>query len=128
MGEDAAKPFVPLEGVLDPEIVDQLQALAQAGNGELLQRLQASFARDTPERLLALRAAVASGDAQAVAFNVHTIKGSAANLGATQMVATCREIENAPATDSERLEPLLGELERRAVSAQSELARLAGSS
>ena len=80
-------------GALDPAIVDQLQALARAGNSQLLDRLQASFTRDTPLRVQALRAAVAAGDAEAVAFNAHTLKGSAANLGATEMVETCVQIE-----------------------------------
>jgi HPt (histidine-containing phosphotransfer) domain-containing protein len=113
--------------VLDPEIVDQLRALAQAGNPGLLDRLQASFARDTPERLRALRAAVASGDADAVAFNVHAIKGNAANLGAIEIVATCRQIESSAAAPGARaLEPLLVELERHAADAQAELSRMAG--
>jgi HPt (histidine-containing phosphotransfer) domain-containing protein len=115
-----------MASALDPEIVDQLRALAQAGNPDLLDRLQASFARETPERLRALRAAVAAGDARAVAFNVHALKGSAANLGAIEMVATCRQIEgSAGAPVARELEPLLAELERNATDAQAELARMA---
>jgi two-component system sensor histidine kinase/response regulator len=114
------------DSVLDGAIVDQLRALAQAGNPELLHKLQASFARDTPQRLHALRTAVVAGDADAVAFNVHTLKGSAANLGAREIVATCRRIESSPgAPGLQELEPLLMELERNAASAQAELARLA---
>ncbi len=122
-------PHAPADtgSVLDPAIVDQLRMLAQAGNPELLERLGSSFARATPERVRALRAAAAEGDAEAIAFNVHTIKGSAANLGAIEVVATCREIENAPRLDGDALEPLIAELERRAATAQAELARLAES-
>ena len=83
--------------MLDPAVVEQLQALAQAGNAGLLDRLQASFARDTPVRLQALRAALAAGDADAVAFNIHTLKGSAANLGAVEVVELCGQIESLPA-------------------------------
>jgi HPt (histidine-containing phosphotransfer) domain-containing protein len=113
-------------GVLDPEVVDQLRALAQAGNSNLLQRLQSSFARDTPGRVCALRAGLAAGDAAAVAFNVHTLKGSAANLGASEIVATCEQIEDATTAATERgLEALLAQLERNAADAQAELALLA---
>jgi HPt (histidine-containing phosphotransfer) domain-containing protein len=113
-------------GVLDPEVVDQLRALAQAGNSDLLHRLQSSFARDTPGRVSALRAGLAAGDAAAVAFNVHTLKGSAANLGAREVVATCEQIEDASTAATERgLEPLLAQLERNAADAQAELALLA---
>lgn len=113
--------------VLDTEVVDQLRALTRAGNPDLLDRLQASFARDTPERLHALRTAVADGDAEAVAFNVHTLRGSAANLGAIEMVATCERIESAPAAGraSGALEPLLVALERNAADAQAELTLVA---
>ena len=115
-----------MAGVLDPEVVDQLRALARAGNPGLLDRLQASFARDTPDRLRALRTAVAAGDGDGVAFNVHALKGSAANLGAIEIVATCEQIERfAVGTASRGLEPLLVALERNAADAQAELALVA---
>jgi HPt (histidine-containing phosphotransfer) domain-containing protein len=114
------------EDVLDPEIVAGLRMLAEAASPDLLGKLQASFARDTPLRLRSLRAAVAAGDGDAVAFNVHTLKGSAANLGAIRMVATCREIEGLPAAPGRAaLEPLLSALEQEAADAQVALARLA---
>ena len=114
------------DGVLDPAIVDQLRALAGAASPDLLHKLQASFARDTPARLHALRAAGEAGDAEAVSFNVHTLKGSAANLGATRVVAACQEIEGASETlGAAALEPLVRSLERHAVDAQAALSRLA---
>ena len=77
-------------------------------------------------RLAALRAAVAAGDGEATAFNVHTLKGSAANLGAGQVVAACLRLEAAPqASAAAELEPLLQELEGNAAAATAELARLA---
>ena len=116
----------PPDAVLDPAIVEQLLALAHAGNAGLLDRLQASFARDTPARLQALRDALAAGDADAVVFNTHTLKGSAANLGAVQVVELCRQIESLPASAAAgSVEPLLAELERGAARAQAELTRLA---
>jgi HPt (histidine-containing phosphotransfer) domain-containing protein len=114
--------------VLDPAVVEQLRALSQAGGSGLLDRLQASFARDTPVRLAALRSAVADRDATAVAFNAHTLKGSAANLGARHVVEICKQIEDLPAlTDAGTFERLLAELEREAALAQSALTRLAES-
>jgi HPt (histidine-containing phosphotransfer) domain-containing protein len=111
---------------LDPVVVDQLRSLARAGNPQLLQRLQESFARDTPPRLHALRAAVAAGDGEAVAFSVHTLTGSAANLGAQGIVATCGLIGAFPVAGEPReLELLLDDLERQAAIAQDALVRLA---
>jgi two-component system, sensor histidine kinase and response regulator len=114
-----------MASVLDPEVVDQLRALVRAGNPDLLNRLQASFARDTPARLRALRTAVASGDMDAVAFNLHTLKGSAANLGAIEIVATCRQIESSPGGSGARQLELIVALERNAADAQAELALVA---
>ena len=117
---------VALASVLDPEVVEQLRSLAQAGNPELLDKLQESFTRDTPVRLASLRAAVVAGDADAVAFNVHTLKGSAANLGAGQIVTTCQQIERITGgPDAGELELLLVELERNAAEAGAELTHLA---
>ena len=124
--EAVAGPAAASESVLDPAIIEQLRALSRAGSGDLLHKLQASFARDTPERLQALRAAVAGGDAEAVAFHVHTLKGSAANLGATEIVATCQRIErSAGVPELQVLEPLLAELEQSAARASAELIRIA---
>lgn len=115
-----------MEAALDPEVVDQLRALARAGNPDLLDRLQASFARDTPERLRALRSAFAAGDDEAVAFNVHALKGSAANLGAFGVVAALEQIEQMPdAIAAGALEPLLVTLEQKAAEAQTALSLVA---
>jgi HPt (histidine-containing phosphotransfer) domain-containing protein len=108
-------------GVLDPAMVAELQALARAAGTGLLARLHASFARDAPQRLAALRAAAAAGDADALAFNAHSLKGSAANLGATRVVELCSAIEAVPAEAPQ----LLGDLEDRIADAEGALARLA---
>jgi HPt (histidine-containing phosphotransfer) domain-containing protein len=118
----------PSTGVLDPAIVEQLRMLARAGNSELLARLEVAFARDTPTRLAALRSAIANGDHDAVAFNAHTLKGSAANLGAIHVVAACKAIEGAAeSAGAEDIEPLAEALDEAAATAQSALARLARS-
>jgi HPt (histidine-containing phosphotransfer) domain-containing protein len=115
-----------MESVLDADVVNQLRALARAGSPELLERLRAAYARDTPDRLRALRAAVATGDRDAAAFSVHALKGSAANLGARQVVMALERIESAaPGTGAAELEPLLAALERHAADAEAELALVA---
>jgi HPt (histidine-containing phosphotransfer) domain-containing protein len=112
--------------VLDPAVVSELQTLARAGDPHLLERLGASFARDAPRRLQALRTAVAAGDADTAMFAIHALRGSAATLGATEVAAMCRRIENAPAPiAADRIEPLIAELERTAIRAEAALFRLA---
>ncbi len=116
----------PPDDVLDPAVVSELRALTLAGDPGLLQRLGASFARDAPRRVEALRAAVAAGDGEAVAFAAHTLRGSAATLGAIEVVAACRAIESAPLPAAAgQVEALLAELERSALRAHAALARLA---
>ncbi len=112
-----------MASVLDPDVVDQLRELARAGNPGLLNKLQASFARDTSARLRALRTAVARADVAAVAFNLHSLKGSAANLGAIEIVATCEQIERSQeGSGARQLEPLILALEGHAADAQPEYA------
>jgi CheY-like chemotaxis protein/HPt (histidine-containing phosphotransfer) domain-containing protein len=119
----AATPFA---GVLDPEIVDQLRMLARSGSPELLDSVASSFARDTPVRVAALRTAIASADRDAIAFNAHTLKGSAANLGAIAIVAVCQELESAlELAPADRLLQLLPALEQAAADAEAALAALA---
>jgi CheY-like chemotaxis protein len=122
----APLPADSFAGVLDAAIVDQLRMLVDAGSSELLASLEVSFARDTPLRIAALRAAIAAADADAIAFNVHTLKGSAANLGALRIVAACSEIEETR-PGPERLDALVRELEQAAADASTALAALAAS-
>ncbi|HEY3612092.1 MAG TPA: response regulator [Gaiellales bacterium] len=124
----APAPAASFAGVLDPAIVEQLRMLAHLGSADLLGKLEASFARDTPARLAALKEAVAVGDRGAIDFNVHTLKGSAANLGALRIVSLCREIEEAPDLPApERLAALIAQLERATAEAGAALAALAAS-
>jgi HPt (histidine-containing phosphotransfer) domain-containing protein len=114
------------DDVLDPAIVSELRMLARAGDPELLGRLGASFARDAPRRVQALRSAVAAGDADTAMFAIHALRGSAASLGATEVTAACRRIEKTLAPiAAEHLEPLIAELERTAIRAEAALTRLA---
>jgi signal transduction histidine kinase/CheY-like chemotaxis protein/HPt (histidine-containing phosphotransfer) domain-containing protein len=100
---------------LDPAILATLRDLARAGEPEPLRELHAIFQRDTPPRLAALRDAAAAGDLDALRRTAHTLKGSAASLGATDMAAACQNIEDR-ARDGElgQLDRLLAELQARA--------------
>lgn len=115
------------DDALDPAVVSELQTLARAGDPHLLERLGASFARDAPRRLQALRTAVAAGDADTAMLALHALRGSAASLGAREVAAAvCLQIENTQAPiAADHLEPLIAELERTAVRAEAALARLA---
>jgi HPt (histidine-containing phosphotransfer) domain-containing protein len=69
------------------------QALVDLGAGAVFRELIGVFLHETPERLTALRRAASAGDARGVKSVAHTIKGSCGYLGATGLVALCRELE-----------------------------------
>lgn len=72
---------------VDPEVLQMLADLQEPGEPDLLRELVTLFLRDTPERLHALRQALASADYATAARAAHSVKGSAANLGAAGLQA-----------------------------------------
>ena len=52
-----------------------------------------TFVRDTVARLDDLRCALESNDDALVALTSHSLRGSAANLGASKMAATCADLQ-----------------------------------
>jgi HPt (histidine-containing phosphotransfer) domain-containing protein len=76
----------------------------------------AAFLAESPDRLAALRAAVRSGDAPELAGAAHHLKGSAANVGATDLAALCASLETSNGSDdpgtAELVEQITAELDR----------------
>ena len=70
---------------VDPEVLQMLDELQEPGEPDLLRELVTLFLRDTPERLEALAMGLASGDLDSAARAAHSVKGSAANLGAMDL-------------------------------------------
>jgi HPt (histidine-containing phosphotransfer) domain-containing protein len=58
-------------------------------------RMRAAFAADLPRRRAELRAALETGDMESCARVLHGLRGSAAHLGASELVALCAELEAA---------------------------------
>ncbi|WP_027181350.1 Hpt domain-containing protein [Oleidesulfovibrio alaskensis] len=75
--------------VLDTE--STLQRLG--GDASLLQILYAAYLEDTPQKLLALAAAVSTGNFKEAGHVAHTLKGSSATVGAAAMSDKAREME-----------------------------------
>jgi len=65
----------------------------RADEKELLAEMVGAFVRTAPETLAALRDAVHTGDAGAVAERAHKLKGSAANIGAGALADVCASFE-----------------------------------
>ena len=77
--------------VLDQSLVDELRDVMGADFTTLVD----SFERDGLQRLEALRAAVDTGDQEALRAVSHSFKGSSSNVGAEDVADTCKTMEEA---------------------------------
>ena len=74
--------------------LDRAVILERIGGSEvLLARLVSLFFKNSPPRLAALRDAIAAGDAKAVEFEAHALKGSLAVFGAEVATAVALRLE-----------------------------------
>jgi HPt (histidine-containing phosphotransfer) domain-containing protein len=78
---------------LDPEVLENLRKLDQAGNPSLVARVARAYLDDTPGRLESLRIAVEAADSQGVRLAAHGLKSSSLNVGASTLGALCRDLE-----------------------------------
>ncbi len=75
--------------VLDASIIRRLERLGEATGQDLMSQLATLFIADADDRINELRAALACRDTDAVVRSAHTLSGSAANLGATDLSRLC---------------------------------------
>ena len=88
--EPASHPDGP---ALDAEVVGRLARLGEARGEDLLEQLSTLFLADADARVVALRRALADGDAAAVVISAHTLSGASANLGARGLAGLCATLE-----------------------------------
>ena len=91
---------------------EALQQLAMAGEQDLVAEVLTLFQTDTDSRLRTLRSAVQSGNRKVVRAEAHSLKGSAAQVGATALADSCRQLELTAETCPDFM-PLLQEIEAR---------------
>ena len=70
-----------------------LHALNAKVGPDAARRMVALFLRDTPKRLLALRAEIAAGDREAVARTARSLESASGSVGADLLVQRCRELK-----------------------------------
>jgi CheY-like chemotaxis protein len=86
---------------------------AVGGNAALLTRVRAAFAKQTPEIMNAIRAALSSSDAQALARHAHKLKGSLSYFPGERGSEIAREMEQAAKSgELSRASDMLDDLER----------------
>src|ERR1700724_1753210 len=81
------------EGAIDRQVLNGLRKVERAGAPGLVKKVTDLFLEDTPRQLTDLRDSAQRGDCARLAKLAHTLKGSAANLGAHEMVRVCGELE-----------------------------------
>ncbi len=79
---------------IDPEAIENLRSLTPDDPNGFLREIIGIFLEDTPARIAELRATLASGDQVGFTRAAHSIKGSAANLGANQLRTLSSELEH----------------------------------
>jgi CheY-like chemotaxis protein len=79
---------------LDHSAIEAVRQLDPDGEDRLLARLIALYRDDSSQLLADIDNGMKVSDAEAVARAAHTLKSSSANLGATNVAAIARQIEN----------------------------------
>ena len=96
------------EPVLDPLALARLRRI---GGERLLRAMTGSFLENGAARIAAARAALESGDADALSDAAHALKSSAGNVGATTLLHVAQKVEReAKTADAATLRALVHEL------------------
>jgi CheY-like chemotaxis protein/HPt (histidine-containing phosphotransfer) domain-containing protein len=86
------------EAAIDPEVLNDLFAVAHSSGQDFVADLVARFVTDTEARLVELGTAVEAGDAPSIGRLAHLIQGSAAQVGGRRLALSCRRLEHNAAT------------------------------
>jgi HPt (histidine-containing phosphotransfer) domain-containing protein len=78
---------------LDPAVLDTLRSLNRPGEPDLVEQVLTMFLEDSPARIEAMSTAIGARDAVQLQRAAHNLKGSAGNVGATELQRICQELE-----------------------------------
>jgi len=78
---------------LDPAALASIRSLNPAGYPALLERLVAVYLQSSGHAVAMLREALADGQRERLGQIAHSLKSSSGNVGATRLVALCKELE-----------------------------------
>jgi CheY-like chemotaxis protein len=116
-------PMAPAILGVDVKLPEQVQALQQLGNPEVLYRALSAYLTDAPQRLATIRQAMTSGDVTALQQAAHSLKGSSATLGFVSLATCCQELEAIGRSRAlDQTAPLLARVEAEYDAAQRVLA------
>lgn len=112
--------------VIDPEAINNLRELS-SGDDEFLVEIIDIFLDDTPKRIAELGSCLAAGDLETFSRAAHSIKGSAANLGALSLRAAAEKLEHhAREQGLNDTQGMIDEIKNAFAQAKTELDKIAG--
>jgi CheY-like chemotaxis protein len=115
----------PVDAVLDVRIVGRLERLGAAAGEDLVGQLAAMFISEATPRINGLRQAIDDDDSAAITNCAHTLSGSSANLGATELARLCATLATERvAADRTRRAALFDEIETELEQVRSALGLL----
>ena len=79
-----------IEQVVDERALAELRSIM----GDDFQLLIDTFINDSEQRVVALRQALLTADAELLRTSAHSFKGSALNISAINLTALCKELEH----------------------------------
>ncbi|MFA7472191.1 MAG: Hpt domain-containing protein [Spirosomataceae bacterium] len=88
--EEPTPPSKPNENILDPEIVDQLKSI---GGTDLVLSVYEDFIQESSELVRETLEAWERKDIPTIKSHLHTLKGSAGTVGATEIAEIARDAE-----------------------------------
>jgi two-component system, sensor histidine kinase and response regulator len=78
---------------IDMDAIERIRSLPKRGPLSVLDRVLSEFAKSAPKLADELKDSIARGDTEAAWRTAHSLKSSAANLGAQRLSGRCKEIE-----------------------------------
>lgn len=107
---------------IDPEAIENLRALNPDDDDAFLKDIIGIFLEDTPERIAELKQCLTAYDQPRFTRAAHSIKGSASNLGATQVRAVAEKLEHQSRNSGlDGLDPMIANIESVFAIAKAEL-------
>lgn len=108
--------------IIDPQALDRLR---EWGGDKLAVQMVRLFLKNSGTRMDQIRTGVAGGDLDEAERGAHSLKSSAANVGAELLRTMATRMESAALeSDALRAEGLMEELESAYAAAMSELGRI----
>lgn len=81
-----------LSSVLDTSALSQLIELDEEGS--VLVEVVETFLKDAPKHIAAMQQAISNNDAKLLDRSAHTLKSTAAAVGAVMLASICKEVEH----------------------------------